>query len=104
MSDPPDFRLEHSELRGDDEFGEFSTIDLPYYSDWHGSFEKLAWATDDGSLEQARADVAIVGAPFDEGVSSRPGARFGPRAIRMAPTTWASRVLSLCTIRQTAFF
>ena len=90
MSDPPDFRLEHSELRGDDEFGEFSTIDLPYYSDWHGSFEKLAWATDDGSLEQARADVAIVGAPFDEGVSSRPGARFGPRAIRMAPTTWAS--------------
>src|SRR2546421_449608 len=59
MSDPPDFRLEHSELRGDDEFGEFSTIDLPYYSDWHGSFEKLAWATDDGSLEQARADGAI---------------------------------------------
>ena len=36
------------------------------------------------------ADVAIVGAPFDEGVSSRPGARFGPRAIRMAPTTWGT--------------
>jgi len=90
MSDPPDFRLEHSELRGDDEFAEFSNSDLPYYSDWHGSFEKLAWATDDASLAAARADVAIVGAPFDEGVSSRPGARFGPRAIRMAPTTWAS--------------
>src|SRR5438874_1758062 len=29
-------------------------------------------------------DVAIVGAPFDAGVSYRPGARFGPRAIREA--------------------
>jgi agmatinase len=28
------------------------------------------------------ADVVIVGAPFDDGVSFRPGARFGPRAIR----------------------
>jgi len=30
------------------------------------------------------ADVAVLGAPFDEGVSYRPGTRFGPRAIRMA--------------------
>ena len=29
-------------------------------------------------------DVAIVGAPFDGGVSYRPGARFGPMAIRQA--------------------
>ena len=29
-------------------------------------------------------DVAIVGAPFDDAVSHRPGARFGPRAIRQA--------------------
>jgi len=28
------------------------------------------------------ADVAIVGAPWDSGTSHRPGARFGPRAIR----------------------
>src|SRR6478609_12169364 len=95
MSDPPDFRLEHSELRGDDEFAEFSNVDLPYYSDWHGSFEKLAWATDDESLAATHADVAIVGAPFDEGVSSRPGARFGPRAIRMAPTAWGSDAWSI---------
>ena len=88
MTDPPDFRLEHSELRGDDEFTEFSSVDLPYYSDWHGSFDKLPWATDDAAL--ADADVAIVGAPFDEGVSARPGARFGPRAIRMAPTVWSN--------------
>ena len=30
----------------------------------------------------ADADVVILGAPFDEGVSYRPGTRFGPRAIR----------------------
>jgi agmatinase len=29
-------------------------------------------------------DVAVVGAPFDDGTSSRPGTRFGPRAIRAA--------------------
>jgi len=87
---PPDFRLEHSELRGDEEFTEFSSEDLPYYSDWHGSFEKLPWATDDETLRTMAPDVAIVGAPFDEGTSSRPGARFGPRAIRMAPTAWGT--------------
>ena len=29
-------------------------------------------------------DVAVLGAPFDEGVSHRPGTRYGPRAIREA--------------------
>lgn len=32
--------------------------------------------------EVSRADVAIVGIPFDSGVSYRPGARFGPGHIR----------------------
>ena len=31
----------------------------------------------------ADADVVILGAPFDGGTSHRPGARFGPMAIRM---------------------
>jgi agmatinase len=31
-----------------------------------------------------RADVAIVGVPFDSGVSYRPGARFGPAHVREA--------------------
>jgi len=31
----------------------------------------------------AGADVVILGAPFDGGTSHRPGARFGPMAIRM---------------------
>ena len=34
--------------------------------------------------ELAGVDVAIVGAPTDDVVSDRPGARFGPRAIRAA--------------------
>ncbi|KAH8812249.1 arginase family-domain-containing protein [Xylogone sp. PMI_703] len=32
----------------------------------------------------ARYDIALIGAPFDTSVSYRPGARFGPRAIRSA--------------------
>jgi agmatinase len=34
--------------------------------------------------EVPRADVAVVGVPFDSGVSYRPGARFGPAAVREA--------------------
>src|SRR3954466_10897207 len=29
-------------------------------------------------------DIAVVGVPFDSGVTYRPGARFGPSAIRQA--------------------
>jgi agmatinase len=32
--------------------------------------------------EVARSDIAIVGIPFDSGTTYRPGARFGPAAIR----------------------
>ncbi len=35
------------------------------------------------------ADVAILGPPFDFGTQWRPGARFGPRAIREASTLFA---------------
>ncbi|MEX2203432.1 MAG: agmatinase [Actinomycetota bacterium] len=86
MTDERDFRIEKSELRAEDEFAEFASEDLPYYADWHGSFEKLPWALDEDALRGA--DVAIVGAPLDDAVSSRPGARFGPRAIRQSPTAW----------------
>ena len=34
--------------------------------------------------EVGRADVAVVGVPFDSGVTFRPGARFGPIAVRQA--------------------
>lgn len=34
--------------------------------------------------QELRADIKIVGAPFDTGVSYRPGARFGPAHIRQS--------------------
>jgi agmatinase len=46
------------------------------------TFGGLSYTEDPAEL--ARADVAIVGAPTDDLVSDRPGARFGPRAIRAA--------------------
>ncbi len=42
----------------------------------------LALSADE--LKQMGADIAIIGAPVDMGVVNRPGARFGPRAIRQA--------------------
>jgi agmatinase len=39
--------------------------------------------------DEISADVAILGAPFDGGTQWRPGARFGPRAIREASTLFA---------------
>ncbi|MHB8730794.1 MAG: agmatinase [bacterium] len=50
------------------------------------SFAKAPICTDIGRLQ---ADVAVLGIPWDEGVSYRPGARFGPRAIREASTRFA---------------
>ncbi len=38
----------------------------------------------DDPASVAGADVVVVGAPFDGGTSHRPGARFGPQAIRQA--------------------
>ena len=35
-----------------------------------------------GTTAPAELDVAVVGVPLDIGTSNRPGARFGPRAIR----------------------
>ena len=46
------------------------------------SFSGVPYTEDPAEL--AGVDVAIVGAPMDDLVSDRPGARFGPRAIRAA--------------------
>jgi agmatinase len=46
------------------------------------TFGGLPYTQDAGEL--AGVDVAILGAPTDDLVSDRPGARFGPRAIRAA--------------------
>jgi agmatinase len=46
------------------------------------TYGTLPYTQDPAELEGV--DVAIVGAPTDDLVSDRPGARFGPRAIRSA--------------------
>lgn len=48
------------------------------------SFAQLPWVEDAAEILRMNADVAIVGAPFDDAVTHRPGTRFGPRAIREA--------------------
>jgi agmatinase len=61
----------------------YNDFDLPMYVG-QPSFGKLPWITDPAELRARKVDVAIVGAPFDDMVTHRPGARFGPRAIREA--------------------
>jgi agmatinase len=66
------------------------------------TFGSLPWTEDPAELRGV--DVAVVGAPMDDLASDRPGARFGPRAIRAASCPWgphleakvdASRVLRM---------
>ncbi|MEZ5155586.1 MAG: agmatinase [Solirubrobacterales bacterium] len=55
-----------------------------YKPDYAGllTYSGLPYTEDPAELEGV--DVAIVGAPTDDLVSERPGARYGPRAIRAA--------------------
>lgn len=55
----------------------------PAYSDI-STFLHLPWISEPAAITAAAPDVAVVGAPFDVAVTHRPGARFGPRAIRAA--------------------
>jgi agmatinase len=83
MTDAPEFRNEGSELLDPvAEYDQYAQADLPSYVG-STSFQKLPVVSDD-ELAERRPDVAIVGAPFDDAASNRPGARFGPRAIRTA--------------------
>lgn len=68
---------------GADPYTAYDDFDLPSYVGLP-SFQKLPWITDADELAARRPDVAIVGAPYDDSVSHRSGARFGPRAIREA--------------------
>lgn len=51
---------------------------MPRYAGWT-TFARLPRLEDVG-----HADIAVVGVPFDSAVTYRPGARFGPGAIRSA--------------------
>jgi agmatinase len=71
------------------DYERYTDFDLPTYVG-PVSFMKLPWVTDVAALRAQAVDVAIVGAPFDDAVSHRSGARFGPRAIRQAQYTSGS--------------
>jgi agmatinase len=59
-------------------------LGLPDKPDYAGLLTFAGMPATDDPAELAGVDVAIVGAPTDDLVSDRPGARFGPRAIRAA--------------------
>ncbi len=63
---------------------ESGRLNLPFTG--IATFGKYPYQPDWETLE---ADVAILGAPFDFGTQWRPGARFGPRAIREASTLFS---------------
>lgn len=67
----------------DREWEVFPDFGLPTYVG-PSTFSNLPWVTDPDELRTHHVDVAIVGAPFDDMVTHRSGARFGPRAIREA--------------------
>ena len=67
----------------DREYEQFDDFDLPVYVG-PSTFQKLPWVTDPAELRARNVDAAIVGAPLDDAVSNRSGARYGPRAIREA--------------------
>lgn len=88
--DDPDLARDYAALNGwDRDYELFSDFDLPTYVG-PTSFMKLPWIPDAAELARRKPDVAIIGAPFDDAVSHRPGARFGPRAIREAQYTSGS--------------
>ncbi len=49
-------------------------------------------------LDTVKADVAILGMPWDWGVGFRPGTRFGPRAVREFSTRYAFYESGMTTV------
>ncbi len=59
------------------------------------TFSGRPFLTETAQLDAWQPDVAIVGAPFDVATTNRPGARFGPRALRAQAYDPASHHLDL---------
>ncbi len=59
-------------------------LDLPFVG--ISTFGKRPYVSDWAAID---ADVAVLGAPYDFGTQFRPGARFGPRAVREASTLFS---------------
>ncbi len=78
----------------DDPFESYADEDLPSYTGLP-TYCRRPYLTDAAALAERRPDIAIIGAPFDDAVSHRPGARFAPRAIREASYTEGENSLQL---------
>jgi agmatinase len=63
---------------------ETGRLDLPFTG--IATFGKYPYQPDWSAIS---ADAAVLGAPFDFGTQYRPGARFGPRAVREASTLFS---------------
>nr|MDT0525121.1 arginase family protein [Streptomyces sp. DSM 41633] len=61
--------------------GALPATQVPRYAG-KGTFARIA-----DIHEVSDYDIAILGVPFDGGTSYRPGARFGPMAVRQAART-----------------
>ncbi len=70
--------VEHHVRYEDGTVGQVDGMRVPRYAGLT-TFARLPRAEDVDAF-----DVAVVGVPFDSGVTYRPGARFGPSAIRQA--------------------
>jgi agmatinase len=90
-SDHPDFAA----LNGwDRAYDVYDNADLPSYVGVQ-TYCRRDLVEDVAELAARKPDVAIVGVPFDDAVSHRAGARFGPRAIRQATYTEGEHSLQL---------
>jgi agmatinase len=77
-----DGRPDYAAANGwDADYPRFEEQDRPAYAG-STTFGKRPLVEDAAELRRRAPDAAIVGAPFDDAVSHRGGARFGPRAIR----------------------
>ncbi|HLX78072.1 MAG TPA: agmatinase [Acidimicrobiales bacterium] len=67
--------------RGDLPSGMRSQLNGPSFQGV-ATFAQRPLLTEPEELDSWRPDVAVVGAPWDDSTTNRPGARFGPRALR----------------------
>lgn len=70
---------EHEQPAATGDVGDAASFDMT----WGG---QLSFGRRVATRDLAGVDLAVVGIPFDNAVTNRPGARFGPRAIREAST------------------
>src|SRR5688572_31384316 len=88
----PDYAHQHG---WDQPYDVYVPPEIPGYSGVTVSFCKRDLVENPAELLARAPDVAVLGAPLDDGVSYRPGARFGPRAIRQATYNQGGHSLQL---------